>query len=57
MTENINNVYDNAAIDEDIKDIIKENNDIIAEKINNLIDINNISYAKKYIMKKMISNL
>ena len=47
MAENINNVYDNAAIDEDIKDIIKENNDIIAEKINNLIDINNISYAKK----------
>lgn len=47
-SENINNnTINNKNIDDDINDIIKENNDIIAEKINNLIDINNISYAKK----------
>ncbi|WP_297299577.1 tetratricopeptide repeat protein [uncultured Brachyspira sp.] len=32
---------------DEILDIIKESNDIIVEKINNFIDINNISYAKK----------
>ncbi len=47
MSASENNTINNENIDEDIKDIIKENNDIIAEKINNLIDINNISYAKK----------
>ncbi|WP_300369527.1 tetratricopeptide repeat protein [Brachyspira sp.] len=46
VTENINNTLDETK-DEEIKDIIKENNDIIAKKIDNLIDINNISYAKK----------
>ncbi|EKV56662.1 TPR domain-containing protein [Brachyspira hampsonii 30446] len=42
-SETINNI--NA--DDEIKEIIKESNDIVIEKINNLIDINNISYAKK----------
>ncbi|PPS21649.1 tetratricopeptide repeat protein [Brachyspira murdochii] len=42
-SESVNNIN----VDDDIKEIIKESNDIVIEKINNLIDINNISYAKK----------
>ena len=34
-------------LDNEIKDILKENNEIVVEKINNLIDLNNIDYAKK----------
>lgn len=42
-SESVNNIN----VDNDIKEVIKESNDIVIEKINNLIDINNISYAKK----------
>ena len=34
-------------LDNEIKDILKENNEIVVEKINNLIELNNIDYAKK----------
>ena len=34
-------------LDNDIKDILKENNEIVVEKINNLIELNNIDYAKR----------
>ena len=41
------NTINDINIDNDIKEIVKESNDTVIEKINNLIDINNISYAKK----------
>ena len=34
-------------LDNEIKDILKENNEIVVEKINNLIELNNIDYAKR----------
>ncbi|WP_295162081.1 tetratricopeptide repeat protein [uncultured Brachyspira sp.] len=43
----INEYINSSYTDEDIKEIIKESNDIVADKINKLIDINNMLLAKK----------
>ena len=43
VSESINNIN----LDNEIQNIIKENNEIVVEKINNLIELNNIDYAKR----------